>query len=696
MSKTRLYIGTDLLDFTGLINVKRQVNDFRDPSIGSSNKSYTIDIPLTPTNKRLLGYVNDIRSRQEVTSQARLTVDNMEVIRGTLRIMSLNSLYVKAIIEADTWIDDISGTSIKDLSWAGGDEHDFTSANIVASWTAAAGAFYRYPLINFCELNSGGYGIGGSAVYPWEFYPMWNVEDIVTKVLLDAGYTLAAGSFFATTQGRAMYLLSAPVPLPDDFITGKALDVYINDNSDNYSISSSIASAAIGGNTMSTFVVDIDGETEDEGADFNTSTNRYVVPADGTYRFQAQLNIYSTQHRTTLWTITSSALNWQIRKNGSTTIESFSTTATDCFDSGNNVYTLDTGYVHLEAGDYIEIFITTLSSNAQNDDPSPRTAELFITAGATTSFLKLDWSEQNLWPGLGKTMSPAEYLPDIDGLDLLVALKQVANLRFFVDQLNKKIYIETSDDFYDYGTALTDWSDRIDYSEELELEVIAASYKRTNILQYKPDSGDKAYTNEVSANGVPFKKDIVLTSQYAQPGVTEWTNEQFAPTVLGDMPQVGHWGGLVPRIFGSQEFVSSARPYPAARAKSWEPRLLEWKGMTAFGSGGNFDYYEDIEDASASNYTTFPSAETMDMSDMYDAYHLKDWNKINKNKIATPTLKISPADLTKFITVVGSAPWEEGFRAKYKLNIEGVGMVFICSQIVADGDRVKGEFIQNM
>ena len=87
---------------------------------------------------------------------------------------------------------------------------------------------------------------------------------------------------------------------------------------------------------------------------------------------------------------------------------------------------------------------------------------------------------------------------------------------------------------------------------------------------------------------------------------------------------------------------------------------------------------------------------TPDMSDMYDEYLLKDWNRIEKNKIVTVTLVLTPAEIMKFMTVVGTAPWNEGFRATYKLNIEGVDMFFICSKIITDGDRVQAEFIQKM
>lgn len=692
MSKTQLYIGLDLLDFNAEINVKRQVNDYRDPAIGSSVKSYTLEIPLTINNRKILGFVDDVRSRVEVTEVARLVVNGMEVIRGKFRIFSADRFAVRAIIEGSDWINDIAGVSIKDLEWDG--THEFKSSNIVNSWTAAAGAFYRYPLINFSELWSGDYGSGGSDIYPWEFYPMWNIQDIVTNLFLEAGYTLDTNGFFHTSIGQTLYLLSKGAPVSDDFITGKNTDVYVDDIADNTDYTT-IGSFGSGTVTLNQVLV-IEGETEDEGGDFHTGTYRYTAPEAGTYRFQSQLKVHSDMNlELSDYTVTADAITWQIRKNGgAATLDSYSNTETSApfnFDNSGTVWNLDTGYFHMEAGDYIDVFIT-LTCSGDNLNPGTVYPDIYVSAGANVSYLRAEWDSQNLWPGIGKTMSPADYLPDIDGVSFLKGLKEAMNLRFFVDRNNRTVYIETSDDFY--GSTIIDWSDKIDYSQGIDLEVISTNYKQNQLFKWMPDTSDKAYTNEVAANGIPYAHELYLDSEYVKPGTDERQNPTFSPTPLGVMAQIGHWGtGLVPRIFGGDDFVSSSRAYPAARAKSWLPRMFEWYGMRSLLSG-NFDYHAYIG-ATPTNYTTFPGAVAVDMEDMFNDYLAKDWNRINKNKIVTVTLVLAPSEIMKFMTVVGTAA-NEGFRATYKLNIEGVDMLFICSKIITDGDRVQAEFIQKM
>jgi len=688
MSNTRLYIGTELLDFNSTINVKRQLNDYRDLSVGSSNKSYTLEIPLTRTNMRVLEQVQDVRSRQEVEDEARLVVNGTEVIKGKFRILQVNAKAVKGIIEADDWVDEIAANALDELDWSG-DTHTFNATNIVNSWSAAAGALYRYPMINLGQITSENWG-PNAPFYPYDFpVPAWNVEDIVTKLLAASGYTLAASGFFAGTFGRSLYLLSRPAAAREDYITGKGMHAYANLNNDNYD--SDVVATGDPISLQVNQVLVMDAEVEDEGSDYSTATHRYTAPEDGTYRLQTKIEVWSDANRNPAkYTVSGNTIAWSIRKNG-TALESHSDSGTSLFDSGNE-FTLDTGYVYLEAGDYIDVHVN-ITVNGSNNSPNPENIQLYIVSSTSDdSYLKTVWDYHCRWPGVGQTMSPADWLPALNGLDFLKGLKQAFNLRFWVDRMNRTVYVETSDDFY--GTTVVDWSEKVDYGAGYEMEVIASNYKNVQRFKWRPDTGDKAYTNYVNENGVPFTKELTLASEYVRQGVEERENDVFAPTVRGKHYQIGHYGALVPQIHGSGDYVSTARPYPADFATQWEPRLLEWKGLVSLGTG-NFWWYGDFEDSSYTNYTTFPSVETPDMSDVFDDYLLKDWRRIEKNKILTCTLWLTPAEIMKFMTVVGTAA-NEGFRATYKIAIEGVPMYWVCSRITTDGDRVKCEFIQKM
>ena len=691
MSQTNIYLGISLLDFTGPLNVKRQINDYRDTDIGSAAKSYTIDIPLTPANALILKHINDIRSREEVSDEARIVIDGSEVLRGKFRVLSLNSQVAKSIVEADDWIDDVKGISIRDLSWVGGDDHTFTAANVENSWGAGAGAFYRYPLINFAALYSEDFEADAD-MYPYDFYSMWSIEDIVTKIFAESGYTVAGGSFFSGTFGRALYIFSAPIPRDEDFITNKGLLVYVDDNTDNRD-SALVAGSASDSVAVNTVLV-IEGEVTDEGADFSTGTYRYTAAEDGTYRFQAQVKFQCSANVTPGdWLVTAQSITWSIRKN-TTPLESFTDTETNppepTLFAGGNVYNLDTGWIFLEASDFIDVHIN-VSCTATNTTGGELTLDLFALQAVGNCFLQATWDERNLWPGIGQTISPTVFLPDIDTLAFLKGLKDAFNLRFWMDRPNRTIYIETADDFL--GSTVVDYTNKIDYSEELSREVVASKYNKTQRFKWIPDNEDKAYSNYVNEFGTPFEKVLTLTSEYLMPGTNIRQNSIFSPTVLGYMNQIAHFSSLVPRIFGSEDFVAT-KNYPAYRPKAWLTRIFEWKGLVNL-TTGSFDYFEDIEDGTPTNYTTFPSVVTPDMSDMYDDYWLKDFRRIDKNKLAIVVLNLTPREIIPFSTVVGTAA-NEGFRATYKLNIEGIDMYFYMTRITTDGDRVKCEFMQKL
>jgi len=694
MSKNRIYIGTELMDFNGEINIKRQVNDFRDLTIGTSAKSYAFDIPLTRTNKRLLEHYQDVRSREEVSDTARIFVDDMEVISGRIRLLNVDQEKVRAIVEADDWLENIRGVSIQDVDWTG-DTHLLSESNVTGSWASVgptATPLYCYPVMNYCLPWSEQTGFG-AITYPNDFYPVWKIKEIVERIMEQAGYSIAANGFFDSNDGHTKYINSRPVPNSDDFLENKGLSVYVDDNTDNYD-SDTVGALGSASCTVNQVLV-IQGETTDEGNDFSTGTYRYTAPADGTYRFKAQIKV--GRSNTVNWDISAETITWSIRKNG-TAIVSFTDSETNppeptLFNTGNS-FDLDTGWVHLDATDYVDIHVN-IGIGATDATGSGGTLELYIEAGASASYLENTWDERNLWPGIGYTNDPAVMLPDIDCVTFLKACKEAYNLRFFVDKMNKTVYIETSDDFYNWTpSTFTDWSDKVDYSKGYLLETVGSNYKANQLLRWKADTGDRAWNNYVSANGTPFTKTVVLSGEYIQKGTEEHENSAFYASAYGTYPQLGLYKDNFSRIHGSEEYMANAS-YPEYRAKSWQPRLLKYERVDM----GVSDYVEiryGPEDTGYTRQYVIPIMLTDDMSDLYDDYWLKDYRRIEKNKLLTCTLKLTPAEIMKFMTVVGSSPWAEGFRATYKINIEGNDMFWICSKIVTDGNLVKAEFIQKM
>jgi len=680
MSKTKVYIGTDLLDFEEEINIKRQLNDYNDLSIGSNVTSYTINIPNTRHNIPILKNISDIRSTEQVTGKSTILVGGMQAIKGKFRILSSNIKTTKAIIEGNDWIGELSGISIQDV-WDAcpTDCHTFTSGVVETSWTAASGALFRYPLVNFAQLYSEE-NASGARVMPYDFYPIWSIKKIIEKIFSYVGVQIAS-NFFGTTEGEKLYLESAPNVNEDDFISEKLLDVKPTGDSENRASITHVAAAS------QTVILTKDPishntKTTDEGGDYNTTTDKYTVPATGTYRFKTQMSILCT-HNDGSFTITNQNYTFRIYKN-TTILYSVNDSSLNAFLAGVT-HSIDTGWIHLEEGDEIYTYFDG-QSNAVNNSA---TVTVFLDLVAADTQLYNTVDERNLWPGIGKSISPAEYLPDILCIDFLKALKSAYNLRFWLDDLNNEIYLMTSDDFY--GSTVIDWTGKEDYSSDPVLNIIAANYKKIQELKWSADTGDSSYNNEVAANGTPFMKTLTIDSEYAQQGKDEITNSQFNATVVSDMSQIGHVSGLIPAIRGNDEYVVTKR-YPQYRSKIWAPRLLKWNGMITLVTG-SFDYYDDVEDAAGTTYATFPSVECPDFEDLFNDYMVKDFRIIEKGKSISMLFSLPITEIAKFGYVVGTAA-NEGFRVKYKINIEGVDAYFRVSGTVTNGDRIKCEIVQ--
>ena len=693
MSKeTRILLGSDILDYNDVFNVKYQCYDFRAVEIGNTFKSYTINIPMTPNNRELLGNPDMINSQVNISEIARLQISGITIIQGTLQIMDVNKNTLRAIIDADDWVNEIAEKSIRDLSWEAGDNHTFSAANIKTSWTAAAGAFYRYPMINFGQLYSQ-QEVLAAWLYPNDFAPAFNVGDIIEKIFEDAGYSVDIGHYFNSTEGAKIYILGDPAAKPDIFINEKDFRAYVDDADDNRDTimhpglsSASMAIASGGSPTKILFGT----QSRDEGNDYSI-TSVYIAPEDGTYRLTSSVYVTSDHNTSADFSSVTNSMQLYFRVNGTKLGTGLSHSGPSLFGT-LGIYTygyfaIDTGFIHLEAGDEVDLY-GYFFSQAYNDGP---TTSATINVMTTSSYVKQTMDKRNKFRGIGVTVDPSTALPDIDAIDFLKGLKDTYNLRFWVDKMNRKIYIEPHDQFI--GSTVLDWSEKIDMDFEPIQEILVSNYASTQVMKYRPDTGDEAYNEWVNNNGIPYSKTVTLDNPSAKKGTDELENNCFSPTILGKYPQIAHTGILVPRIFGAEEMLY-AKQYPEFRPDKWEPRLLKWNGMVALGSG-SWKYYEEPHDTSPDSYSTYPQVETPDYSDLYSSHWIKTWGYVNNRKLLKVQVVVDSSDLLQFITEQSNVE-NEGFRATYKLTIEGQPMYFILTSLVTDGTKAKCEFIQKM
>ena len=664
-----LYIGTEQLNFNEPINVVFSVGDIRDLSLGNLNKSYTLNIPLTKTNKTILKHSETPGSTDEITNIARLYVNKMLIIAGTISMLSATEDYAKIIINADDWMETIKNTDLQDIDFSA-ENHELTKTNIVASWSVAD-AFYRYPMVNFGQLVT---PATGTQPHDWavnDFIPMFRIVDILEYIFSP---WIIVSDWIATAYAGALYMLGVEKRETDDFIENKALEVYVDDATDNYQQDEFDADET-DIVVLTKAPVIFGAETTDEGNDFNHLTGVYTIPATGTYRFTAKL--------TSAWTsegagpvVDDSSFFVAIKKNGSTVLAE-DTVTDEAGDDAFTSITIDTGYIHLEENDTIRI--DTLLSATFTNGETPFWIRIYIAAGAEVSYFENVWGTWNRYPGIGKTITAADYMPDIKCIDFVKAIKHLANLRFFIDRSNHKVYIEPAQSFYvtDEELDLTSYQDY----EEITTEIISANYNKDIILGFKEDMNDKAYKGYIDRYEIPDRKIITLTSQYTKPGEQLMISNLFAHTASLYFPEIGEYGESVPRIYGNEDYAED-KEYPAYRAVGWEPRLVHWEGLTA---GISFD----IE---GTTYNTYPKVTPVDFDDLYTNYWLTTIHQLDKNIIVTVKIKMPQQVINQLMTVMSDSS-AEGFRPKYKLMIRGQYVYGYLNKLTTDGDISECEFI---
>jgi hypothetical protein len=75
-------------------------------------------------------------------------------------------------------------------------------------------------------------------------------------------------------------------------------------------------------------------------------------------------------------------------------------------------------------------------------------------------------------------------------LDFIKGVSHAFNLQFSTDESSKVVYIEPFDTFYKSFYEAIDWSDKVDYSQEIKDDFIKDSFKRDIIFKYKTDDKD--------------------------------------------------------------------------------------------------------------------------------------------------------------------------------------------------------------
>ena len=298
-----------------------------------------------------------------------------------------------------------------------------------------------------------------------------------------------------------------------------------------------------------------------------------------------------------------------------------------------------------------------------------------------------------LYPAVDERQKPEDYLPHITGLELLKDIKKIFGLLFWYDSLNNKVYIEQFNNFY--GLSVIDWTGKIDGMNNIERKLLSYDGKRKYIFKYKALEGDWLYENEVAKNGYPFSYEIQINNDNVENVIEEIESGIFAPTlkwVYGPSTEANYFP---PTIYMGDDKVTpygNVYEFPRLRPTSFTPRLLKFNFESPdAGESINSLSLQDRIGNSYSLTSTIPKAETIDFTNIYSSFS-KRYKSIEQGVKLIVTVKMTPIEFAKFNTVLNDAS-TEGFRATYKLTVNGNENLFIIQSVVFDGKKAKIEMI---
>lgn len=647
-----IWIGSELADYGGDVECQFSVTDFMELMSGNLNTSYSIDLPNTNKNIRLLKYISNLSNIEEQNASSRILVNDVQIIQGNLRILRTNINYTTVIISSDNWIEQYKEKSILDLDFSASDLV-YTSANVLSSWTAASGEFIRFPLISYGKSDH-----GGNDVHASDFAPWFNVQKIVEKIFYP--YTIVS-TFLGGSYFKSLYVSPNEPKYEDSAIDSREMDVKVNSGTDNLE-SDTLAASETKNVELDILKVKFLNEViDDQGAFY---VDEYTIQTTGTYRL-----IFYARPTWDIGVATFNSGSWgyDIYKKPlvGADIALVSVTGTGYAPDLD----LDTSYIHLVAGEiiYCKMYVIMNLTNPFGD---PITIN--ISADIDTRLLSVV-DRRCLLPGLDRTIEYEKWMHDWTQEDFLKSIKSLYNLIIWKDVFNNTVYIEPATTFF--TSNVRDISDKIDYTE-IETELISNNFTKEIILRFKEDENDIAQVAYNDLNLVKRgEKTITLTSAFTKNGKTIYENKFSTFWVTYSL---GFTAPLIPRIWGDYDKLTYQMPQE--RLAGYEMKIGEWKGYNA---GDSWTY-------EGATKTSYPQLDDIDFADIYITYFGKNLHLIDKGKLILLDAHSILDSIQEFQTVIADQS-TEGFRLTYKFLYQGEYHYGILNRISTNGIRAKYE-----
>ena len=578
------YYNIDLFDNVP-IQLEKSIVDIQEPDQRTADFTRTITIPGTHNNNTIFSNIFEVNNsvisggfNPNTKVNCILFRDGIPQMRGLLQLTNIkiedeqNVTYDVIVIGRNANLfQDLGDKMLTELDLSAYD-HEWNGTNIDASWSAAIGVGYVYPLIDR------GYETNEQFYYYNETFPATYVKSLVDAIFKDAGYRFSS-TFFNSTIFKSLIMpyTGDGFRMTESEVDDRLFELGFTSASSFITMSSGAPLKVLFPNIIKNSVPP------------GIASNQWTVPTGyvGSYILRAEFDLTIKYIGAASYTNDKIVFEARLMRNRGgviTSLKSFpltidwtaSITTGSTFDFKYNTqcplsYLADGDILYMDWSvfTYINIFLP---------------ADIQIRFNAGSSFFNSSDGVYNL----GSTIQLANSLPkQLKQADFLKGLIKMFNLYFQPDPTDdKKLIIEPRDDFY--TSNVVDLTQKIDVSKEYSIAPMGALQWKSLEFHYQKDTDEfnKKYLEQYE-NEYGFKRVTVENDFLTQVKKIELP---FAPTPLADStvndrtiskirffnadnkrqttvakPRILYYGGLVNT--GIATYFLGDRPLPTVRSQ---------------------------------------------------------------------------------------------------------------------------------
>jgi hypothetical protein len=551
-----LYIEDELIDLIGdeQISTDYAIAEIGNFATRSGFRSINFDIPKTANNNRILSnsyLVNNSTPRPYRRLKARVFVDGIDQNIRFADIESVQNTYNMRVYGGNAnFFDIIKERKINELQYLPSLNHEFNLTNVYDSRQNNDG--YIYPLIDWHADSPNNIMSNTSKTFDVRYcYPCLFVNDIIENICTDAGYALN-NDLLNDANYQSADLIFPIFNAEPDAVSGDATfsgsNVSIfNRNAITFDITYNLFDLPTQNGLQ---LIDITGTFTTDGTEsgyplvaFTDTLRVYEIPYKGVYTFT--FNISGIKQNTDeaiaiIYFLNGTVLEELARSVTVPLVTSFDLTAT---------FTAE-----IPAGTQIGCIVV----NAENTPSTPP---------VTVQTARFDIKSDDLKIQIGRDLLFQFMQIKFKQSDFLKAYLQMFSCLVTVNEDTKTVHINKFNELFENIPQAIDWSDKIDYTDENNLEFSLDKYGQENSLEYKADASiDPTFIQ--GANGAINIDDNTL------PFTAEIVKLPFAATEMDARLQAF----VIPKI---KIFTTdSTRTPPTQPTNKVEPRILLLERLT--------------------------------------------------------------------------------------------------------------------